>query len=301
MSLLVVGSIAIDSVQTPQGERSEALGGSASYFSYAASYFGQVRMVGVVGADFPDEYFNILQSKDNICTQGVIRSSGETFRWRGRYTGDMNVAETLEVHLNVLGSFDPELPDSYRDSDYVFLANGSPEVQRKVLHQVRNPKFVVADTMNLWIETQHDELLDLLKQVDGIVLNDQEALLLTEETLIVNAGKKILKMGPKFVIVKKGEHGAMFFSDRGAYALPAFPTANLKDPTGAGDSFAGGMMGYLASVGTYDDHSLKRGMAYGTVLASINVEDFSLNRFLSTTREDIEMRMNHYREMLRVD
>lgn len=301
MSLLVVGSIAIDSVQTPEGEESEALGGSASYFSYAASYFNSVRMVGVIGADFPPDYLSVLDKKDNIDTSGIVRSSGQTFRWKGRYTGDMNVAETLEVHLNVLGDFDPDLPDSYRDSEFVFLANGSPTVQRKVLHQVRNPKLVVADTMNLWIETQHDELLQLLKQVDGLVLNDQEALLLTQETLIVAAGRKILEMGPKFVIVKKGEHGAMFFSERGAYALPAYPTPHLKDPTGAGDSFAGGMMGYLSSVGTFDDHSLKRGMAYGTVLASINVEGFSLARFQSTTREDIEVRFDHYRQMLRFD
>lgn len=300
MSLLVVGSIAIDNVQTPQGEMSEALGGSASYFAYAASYFTPVQMVGVIGADFPPEYLQVLENRNNIDTAGIVRSSGKTFRWKGRYTGDMNVAETLEVHLNVLGEFDPEIPEAYRDSEFVFLANGSPQVQRKVLHQVRNPKLVVADTMNLWIETQHDELLELLKQVDGLVLNDQEALLLTEETLLVHAGKKILGMGPKFVIVKKGEHGAMFFSDRGAYALPAYPTANLKDPTGAGDSFAGGMMGYLASNGNADIQALKVGMAYGTILASINVEDFSLTRFQSTSREDIEIRLDHFREMLRI-
>lgn len=300
MSLLVVGSIAIDNVQTPQGEMSEALGGSASYFAYAASYFTPVQMVGVIGADFPPEYLQVLENRNNIDTAGIVRSSGKTFRWKGRYTGDMNVAETLEVHLNVLGEFDPEIPEAYRDSEFVFLANGSPQVQRKVLHQVRNPKLVVADTMNLWIETQHDELLELLKQVDGLVLNDQEALLLTEETLLVHAGKKILGMGPKFVIVKKGEHGAMFFSDRGAYALPAYPTANLKDPTGAGDSFAGGMMGYLASNGNADIQALKVGMAYGTILASINVEEFSLTRFQSTSREDIEIRLDHFREMLRI-
>ena len=300
MSLLVVGSIAIDSVETPSGKADEALGGSAAYFSYAASYFCPVRLVGVIGEDFPDDYLSLLKNRENIDTSGVQVQAGKTFRWRGKYEGDMNVAETLEVQLNVFGSFDPDIPQPFRDSPYVFLANGSPDVQRKVLHQVRKPKLVFADTMNLWIEIKRPELLELLKQVDGLILNDQEALMLTEQTSLVKAGRAILGLGPKYVVVKKGEHGAMFFSDHGIYALPAFPTANLVDPTGAGDSFAGGVMGYLTHADKIDSDTIKRAMAYGSVIASINVEGFSLARFRETTREDIEQRYALYRDMLRL-
>ncbi|MBY0585637.1 sugar kinase [bacterium] len=300
MSLLVVGSIAIDSVETPSGQAQEALGGSASYFSYAASYFCPVRLVGVVGQDFPDEYLRLLQNRENIDTAGVKVEPGKTFRWRGKYKGDMNVAETLDVELNVFGSFDPDIPATFRETPYVFLANGSPTVQRKVLHQVKSPKLVVADTMNLWIETARHDLLDLLKQVDGLILNDQEALMLTETTQLVAAGKKILALGPKFVIVKKGEHGAMLFSDDGIYALPAFPTDKLVDPTGAGDSFAGGVMGYLTYADKLDGETFKSAMAYGSVVASINVEGFSLARFKETTRHDIDTRFSKYRDMLKL-
>lgn len=300
MSLLVVGSIAIDSVETPSGKADEALGGSAAYFSYAASYFCPVRLVGVIGEDFPDDYLSVLKNRENIDVSGVQVQPGKTFRWRGKYEGDMNVAETLEVQLNVFGSFDPDIPESFRDSPYVFLANGSPEVQRKVLHQVRKPKLVFADTMNLWIEIKRPELLELLKQVDGLILNDQEALMLTEADTLVKAGRAILGLGPKYVVVKKGEHGAMFFSNEGIYALPAFPTAHLVDPTGAGDSFAGGVMGYLTQANTIDSETIKRAMAYGSVIASINVEGFSLGRFRETTRQDIEQRFALYRDMLRL-
>lgn len=300
MSLLVVGSIAIDSIETPAGKADETLGGSASYFSYAASYFSPVRLVGVIGEDFPPEYLSVLEGRSNIDTSGIRAAPGRTFRWRGRYQGDMNVAETLEVELNVFGSFDPDIPEHFRDSPYVFLANGSPIVQRKVLHQVRRPKLVVMDTMNLWIETQRHDLLDLLSEVDGLILNDQEAQLLTEQSTAVEAGKAILEMGPDFVIVKKGEHGATFFSDEGIVALPGFPTEALVDPTGAGDSFAGGVMGYLASADRFDAETLKTAMAYGTVAASVNVEGFSLRRFLETTRSDIDERFAAYREMLRL-
>lgn len=300
MSLLVVGSIAIDSVETPSGQAHEALGGSASYFSYAASYFCPVRLVGVVGEDFPEDYFSLLKNRQNIDVAGVKTQPGRTFRWRGKYEGDMNVAETLEVELNVFGSFDPDIPHTFRDSPYVFLANGSPTVQRKVLHQVKQPKLVVADTMNLWIETARHDLLELLKEVDGLILNDQEALMLTETDQLVVAGKRILELGPKFVIVKKGEHGAMLFSEEGIYALPAYPTDKLIDPTGAGDSFAGGVMGFLTHADKLDGETFKSAMAYGSVVASINVEGFSLGRFRETTRGDIDERFAKYRDMLRL-
>ncbi|QDU61553.1 putative sugar kinase YdjH [Planctomycetes bacterium Pan216] len=298
MTLMVVGSIAIDSVQTPRGEASEALGGSACYFAYAASYFAPVRVVGVVGDDFPEDFLGILNERDEIDVSGVKQESGKTFRWKGRYHRNMNNRDTLEVQLNVFGEFDPVIPDAYRDSPYVFLANGSPTVQRKVLHQVNKPKLVVADTMDLWIETARDDLTQLLKEVDGLVLNDSEALMLTEEDLIVTAGKKILDMGPSFVIVKKGEHGAMFFGEDVTVTLPAFPTGQVVDPTGAGDSFAGGLMGYLASQDKLDGETLKRAMAYGTIVASLTVEDYSLNQIRVTDRDQIDKRLATFRDML---
>src|SRR5258708_760239 len=245
MPLLVVGSIALDSVETPHGVVTDALGGSATFFSYAASYFTPVRLVGVVGEDFPAAHRGMLEGR-NIDTSGLkIEKDGKTFRWRGKYSGDMNMAETLEVHLSVFGSFDPELPPQFTDTPFLFLANGSPVVQRKVLSQAKNRQLVVADTMNLWIEIQRDELYALLREVDGLVLNDGEARMLTGEINLVRAGQKILDLGPKFVIIKKGEHGALFLSREETFVMPAFPLAHVVDPTGAGDSFAGGFMGYL--------------------------------------------------------
>lgn len=300
MSLLVVGSVAIDSVVTPRDEVSEALGGSAAYFSYAASYFHPVRLVSIIGEDFPPQYLDVLQSQSNIDATGVRVEPGKSFRWKGKYSSNMNHRETLEVQLNVFGSFDPDVPDNFRDSQYVFLANGSPVVQKKVLRQVKNPKLVVADTMDLWIHTQRPELIDLLGQIDGVVLNDEEALLLTNEEFVVRAGQAVLAMGPKFVIVKRGEHGAMFFSQHGVFSMPAYPIANVVDPTGAGDSFAGGLMGYLASCDNVEPPHFKRGMAYGTVVASYICEDFSLNRFQEVRRPEIDRRFDDYRAMLHV-
>ncbi len=298
MPLLVVGSIALDSVETPTEVRDDVLGGSAVYFSYAASYFSSVRLVGVVGEDWPSEHTELLQ-KRNIDTSGIqVIPGGKTFRWRGKYAVDMNDRETLEVHLNVFEEFDPVLPEAYRRCEFLFLANGSPVVQMKVLDQMPGARLTVADTMDLWISTQHDELLELLKRVDGLVLNDSEAKLLTDEENLVRAGHKVREMGPKFVIIKKGEHGAMFFSEHETYVMPAFPTPDVVDPTGAGDSFAGGMMGYLAERGDFKPRTLKEAMAYGTLAASFNVEDFSLERFKAITREDIDRRMEEYRKML---
>jgi sugar/nucleoside kinase (ribokinase family) len=298
MSLLVVGSIAFDSVETPHGVVENALGGSATYFSYAASFFTPVRLVGVVGEDFPDVHRQMLEGR-KVDTSGlIVEKGGKTFHWKGKYEGDMNAAETLEVHLNVLGTFNPDLSPEFAETPFVFLANGSPVMQRRVLQQAKNRKLAVADTMNFWIETQRDELYALLKEVDGLVLNDGEAKLLTEEVNLVRAGYKVLDLGPKFVIIKKGEHGAMFLSRDEAFVMPAFPLANVVDPTGAGDSFAGGFMGYLASIGRTDASSLKMAMAYGTVVASLNVEDFSLRRFQRTDRDEIDARLDKYRGMM---
>jgi len=298
MPLLVVGSVALDSVETPHGVVENALGGSATFFSYAASFFTPVRLVGVVGEDFPPEHRTLLEGR-KVDTSGlVVEKGGKTFHWKGRYQGDMNTAETLEVHLNVLGTFDPDLSPEFAATPFVFLANGSPTMQRKVLSQAKKKQLAVADTMNFWIETQRDELYALLKEVDGLVLNDGEARMLTEEVNLVRAGYKVLEMGPKFVIIKKGEHGAMFLSAAETFVMPAFPVADVVDPTGAGDSFAGGFMGYLASVGKTDPVSMKTAMAYGTVVASLSVEDFSLRRFQRTERDEIDRRLASYRAMM---
>jgi cytidine kinase len=298
MSLLVVGSLAFDTVETPHGTVTDALGGSASFFSYAASFFTPVRLVGVVGEDFPPAHRAMLEGR-KIDTSGlIIEKGGKTFRWRGKYTGDMNMAETLEVHLNVLGTFNPELSPQFAETPFVFLANGHPATQRKVLAQAKDRKLIVADTMNFWIETQRDELLALLREVDGMVLNDGEARMLTEEINLVRAGLDVLDLGPKFVIIKKGEHGALFLSREETFVMPAFPLAEVVDPTGAGDSFAGGFMGYIASTGQTDPATLKRAMAYGTVVASLNVEDFSLRRFQRTERQEIDRRLEAYRTMM---
>ncbi|MCC7085869.1 MAG: sugar kinase [Pirellulales bacterium] len=298
MSLLVVGSVALDSVETPATRRENLLGGAAVFFSYAASYFVPSKLVGIVGDDWPAEHTKLLESRQ-IDTSGLhVVRGGKTFRWTGKYQPNMNDRETLEVHLNVFGDFNPVLPEAYRQSKFVFLANGSPVTQLRTLEQVSNPVLSVADTMDLWINIQRDELLALLKRIDGLVMNDSEAKLLTDDDNLVRAGKKVLKLGPKFVIVKKGEHGAMFFSEHETYVMPAYPTPDVIDPTGAGDSFAGGMMGYLAQRGNFDPRTLKEAMAYGVLTASFTVEDFSLERLKHIERPNLEQRMAEYRKML---
>src|SRR5262249_54680191 len=297
-SLLVVGSVAFDSIETPKGIVDDALGGSATFFSYAASFFTRPRLVGVVGEDFPDEHRKLFAGRQIDTTGLVTEAGGKTFRWKGRYHQDMNTRDTLEVHLNVFGTFNPVLPETFRDSTHVFLANGSPVLQARVLDQVRRPRLVLADTMDLWIETQHDELLALLPRLDGLLINDSEARLLTEEDNLVRAGEAVRRLGPKFVILKKGEHGAMLFSDDGVFVVPAYPTDEVIDPTGAGDSFAGGILGYLCSDDSPPPGRLRRAMAYGTVVASLTVEGFGLDRLKRASREEIDERLEKYRAML---
>lgn len=298
MSLLVVGSIALDSVETPSDRRDNVLGGSAVFFSTAASHFSHVRLVGVVGEDWPREHTDFLQSR-NIDTSGLHTvAGGKTFRWRGKYQPNMNDRETLEVQLNVLGEFRPVLPAAFRQSRFVFLGNDSPRNQLQVLDQASGCELSVADTMDLWINIERDHLMELLRRVDGLVLNDSEAKLLTDDENLVRAGHRVREMGPKFVVIKKGEHGAMFFSEHETYVMPAYPTARVIDPTGAGDSFAGGMMGYLAEQNDFSPRTLKQAMAFGVVVASFTVEDFSLDRLKEVDRGDLDRRVDEYRQML---
>ncbi len=298
MPLLVVGSIALDCVETPTDRRDDVLGGSAVFFSYAASFFSPVKLIGAVGEDWPTEHTKLLEGK-GIDTAGLeVIPGGRTFRWRGRYLPNMNDRETLEVHLNVLETFRPKLNGNHRDCKFLFLGNASPTVQMEVLEQAKGATLTVADTMDLWINIQRDELEALLKRIDGLVLNDSEAKLLAEDENLVRAGRKVLAMGPKFVVIKKGEHGAMFFSADETYVMPAYPTPQVLDPTGAGDSFAGGMMGHLASLGRSDPQALKEALAYGVVTASFTVEDFSLDRLEGINRADLDGRLKEYRKML---
>ena len=297
MSLTVVGSIALDTVTTPAGKAENALGGSATYFSMASSLFTKVHVVGVVGQDFPQEHVDMLVNR-GIDTNDLQVAEGETFRWTGSYDGDMSVAETHDTQLNVFAEFDPQISDVSKANDFQFLANIHPTVQRGVLQQVQHAKLTFMDTMNLWINTEPEEVKGLLGEVMGIVLNDMEAKMLTGEDNLVIAGKRILDMGPKMAVIKKGEHGATVVMDGQVVNLPAYPLHNLVDPTGAGDSFAGGMMGYLASHGEVNFESLKRAVAHGIVVATFTCEAFSLDRLKETTIEQVEERLAEYRNML---
>ncbi|HMF14235.1 MAG TPA: PfkB family carbohydrate kinase [Gemmataceae bacterium] len=298
MSLLVVGTVAFDSIETPTGTVDGVLGGSATFFAYAASFFTRPRLVAVVGEDFPDSYRAVLASRQIDAAGLTTEKGGKTFRWKGRYHQDMNTRDTLEVHLNVLGTFDPQVPIHFRNSTHVFLANSSPQVQIKVLDQVPQPQLVMADTMDLWISTERDALNQLLTRLDGLLLNDSEALMLTDTDNLIQAGERARQLGPKFVIIKKGEHGALLFSEDGVFMLPGYPTAEVIDPTGAGDSFAGGIMGHLTADTSPPPGRLRRAMAYGTVVASLTVEDFGLERLKRTSRAEIDARMDKYRSML---
>lgn len=300
MSLLVTGSIGIDSIQTPAGQAADVLGGSAIYFSFAASLLSPVRLVGVVGEDFPRHYLDLFRGRPIDIGGLEIRKGSKTFRWQGRYVGDMNEAETLRTDLNVLAENAPKVPETFRDSKVVFLANTHPALQRELLAQVSKPQFVVCDTMNLWIKTTRDELCKTLAAVDGVVLNDGEARLLTTESLLVRAGRQIQRMGPKLVLIKKGEHGCLMFYGNEVWALPAFPTADLVDPTGAGDSFAGGTMGYLAKAGKYDAETIKAAIARGTVAATFAIEAFSLDGLRRATPEAFDARLKQYCRMMAV-
>lgn len=286
MSLLVVGSVAFDSVATPFGQVEEVLGGSGTYFSTAASFFTDVRLVAVVGEDFPPQHRSFLESR-NIDLTGLQTAAGATFRWKGKYGFDLNEAQTLETHLNVFQTFKPELPEAYRESEFVFLANIDPELQLEVLKQVRRPKLVACDTMNYWIEGKREALLKTLPYVDILIINEAETRQLAEEPNLLKAARAVLGLGPKTLIVKRGEYGVLLVSAHTIFAAPAFPLESVYDPTGAGDTFAGGFMGYLAATRNLAEASVRKATVFGSVMASFVVEDFSLERMRSLVYEDI--------------
>ena len=296
--VLIVGSVAYDSVRTPFGEVREALGGAASYASVAASFFAPVRLVAVVGDDFAEQHVAAFAQR-NIDLAGLQRAPGKTFRWSGYYEFDLAHAHTTATELNVFQDFRPTLPDSYRDSPYLFLANIEPTLQLSVLDQVRRPKLVVCDTMNYWIENAKEKVLEVLARCDIALMNDAEARELCGEPNLIAAGRKVLDCGPGVVVIKKGEHGAVMISHDSYFAAPGYPLEQLKDPTGAGDTFAGGLIGYLTRCGQTDDETLRRAIIAGSVMASFTVEDFSLNRLFSLTPEEVAERYHEIIAMTR--
>ena len=301
MSLIVTGSIGIDTIETPTGSASDVLGGSAPYFAAAASFFTDVRLVGAVGEDFPEQHLNTF-THFGVDLAGLERRSGsKTFRWSGKYHENMNERDTTAVELNVLAEDLPPVPEQYKDSEIVFLANTHPAGQQALLEQFPNRKLAIADTMDLWIENENAALKDLLRNLDGLVLNDQEAFQLTGKTNIVRAAEAVIELGPKFVVIKKGEHGAFLMHEDGMAALPAFAARDVVDPTGAGDSFAGGMLGHLAATQDFALPNLRRSIAYGTIVASFNIESFSLERLAKLRKSEIDERLKHFRQLLVTD
>lgn len=296
MQLLVVGTIAFDSVETPFGRREETLGGSATFLSIAASYFCEVRAVGVVGEDFPEEHLDFLRSR-NVDVSGVSRASGKTFRWRGYYDTNLSAAQTRETQLNVLESFDPVLPDHYRNSKFVVLGNIDPVLQSKVLDQLEGPELVAADTMNYWIEGSNAALRKTLERVDLLSVNDGEARMLSGEYNLVKAAEVIRGMGPRILVIKRGEHGCTVFTKDQIFMVPAYPILSIQDPTGAGDSFAGAMMGYVARRGQVEPTVLRQAAVMGSALASFAVEDFSCDRFRHLTDDEVRLRFFEFKNL----
>lgn len=295
--VLIVGSTALDSVKTPFGEHERILGGSAVHASVSASFFSPVNIVGVVGEDFPQEHIEMLQ-KRKVDTSGLqIIKGGKTFFWQGYYEYDMNQAHTVETQLNVFADFKPTLPDNYKDTPFVFLANIDPELQLNVLEQIKSPKLTLLDTMNLWIDIKRDKLLEVMSKVDVVLLNDGEIRQLMNTPNIIKAAKEILKRGTKTLIVKKGEHGALLFHKDTIFSAPSFPVETVKDPTGAGDSFAGGFIGYLAKTGSLSEKNLRQAIIVGTTMASYIVEDFSCGRLQNLKKNDVTKRFNELKKI----
>ena len=294
MTVLVVGSVALDSVETPFGKADNVLGGSGTFFSASASHMSPVQLVGVVGSDYPLETLNKAFATRPIDIAGLERAEGTSFRWRGRYRHDLNMAETLETHLGVFSNFSPKIPEQFRSAPFVFLGNIDPRLQLDVLRQVAKPKLIACDTMNFWIESRRPDLLKLLERVDLITVNDAEARQLTEEFNLVKAARWIMARGPQLVLIKKGEHGAFMFTPSSIFFAPAYPLEAIFDPTGAGDSFAGGFMGYLARSGDLSDASLRRAVVHGSAMGSFAVEKFSIDRLMEITPTDIRRRVSEF-------
>lgn len=289
MSILVVGSVAFDTISTPFGDADEVLGGSACYFSTSASFFTDVNLVAVVGDDFPQQHIDFLSSK-GIGLEGLQRTEGQTFRWKGRYEYDLNEAHTLDTQLNVFEHFKPVLPDNYRDAEYVFLANIDPELQLDVLEQVKNPRLVACDTMNFWISGKREALIKTLSRVDTLLINEAEVRQLADEPNLVKAAAIVRGFGPKTLVVKRGEYGVLMFGEHSIFSAPAYPLEEVFDPTGAGDTFAGGFVGYLASTRNLEESNLRKAIVFGTVMASFTVEQFSLDRMRDLDYREIEDR-----------
>lgn len=300
MSVLVVGSVALDTVETPFGKVDDALGGSATYFSAAASYFTDVNVVAVVGEDFPHDQIDFLKQR-NVNFDGLVIQPGKTFRWGGRYDFDLNQRETLFTHLNVFESFDPVLPEKYKNIPVLFLANIQPELQLKVLQRMNRPNLVVMDTMNFWIERTPDALKKVLNQIDILIINDSEVRQLAQTPNLFTGAKKIQHMCPKIIVIKKGEHGALLVEDGNYFWAPAFPLEQLQDPTGAGDTFAGGFVGYLAKVNDFSNKNLRKAVIYGSTMASFCVEKFSLERLKNLSQKEIEHRYQQFINMTKCD
>ena len=298
--VLVVGSIALDSVQTPFGKADDVLGGSGTFFSASASHLTDVQLVGVVGNDYPLDKLRELE-KRNVDLSGIEQADGPSFRWRGRYRHDLNSAETLETHLGVFSHFQPKIPAKWAEPDFLFLANIDPRLQLAVLKQVKRPRLVASDTMNFWIESRRPELLEVIKHVDLLTLNDGEARQLTEQTNLVKAAKWIMAHGPKHVIIKKGEHGAFLFREDHVFFAPAYPLETVYDPTGAGDSFAGGFIGYLARTGDLSDANMRRAVVYGSAMGSFAVEKFSIERLMTVTKREIDERVRAFHQLVAFD
>ena len=299
-TVLVVGSVALDSVETPFGRADDVLGGSGTFFSSSASHFAPVQLVGVVGDDYPVEKLQPLADR-GVDLAGLEHAPGSSFRWRGRYRHDLNSAETLETHLGVFSNFRPKIPEQFRNAPFVFLANIDPRLQLQVLEQVEKPRLVACDTMNFWIESRRPELVELLGHVDLITLNDSEARQLTEHSNLIKAARWIMDKGPRFVLIKKGEHGAFMFTRESIFFAPAYPLESVFDPTGAGDSFAGGFIGYLASTGDLSERSMRRAVVVGSAMGSFAVEQFSNARLMEITRADIDARVQEFRELVAFD
>jgi sugar/nucleoside kinase (ribokinase family) len=296
MSLLVVGSVALDSIRTPFGNVDDALGGSATFFSAAASLYCGVQLVGVVGSDFPMDQLRFLEER-GVNLSGLESRAGESFRWAGEYSFDLNSRETLDTRLGVFADFEPKIPDSFRDSEWIFLGNIDPKLQCDVLDQVRSPRFIACDTMNFWISGKRDDLMRLLGRVDLLMVNDSEARELSGDHNLLRAARWIQEQGPDMVVIKKGEHGAILFTREFIFYAPGFPLEDIFDPTGAGDAFAGGFVGYLARAGSTDPVHLRRAMIYGSAMGSFAVERFGLDRFRDLTAHEVHDRVCKFRDM----